>query len=213
MKMRSLLAWIATALPVIAIAAPVAVANATSHPSSRTLLVVALIPVVGIVLGAIARDLTSVVANVVVTVLFMIALPGLMPACCGGDESAIIGTLRAINSSQQAYASACSGVGKFASTLETLKLPPTSGGAAFISSDVSEGRRRGYQLTLIVPEGETVEACNGRQVVVPSYFIEAHLIEPLEGRRNFATDESGVVYENRDGKIIEPGMTGAQPIQ
>ena len=150
----------------------------------------------------------------IVLVILAIVVPGFLRACCGGEESGIIGTLRAINSSQQAYASSCSN-GKYASTFADLRKPPLGGGTPFIFEGAETGVRHGYRVTMHTPDAAPMEkeACNGVRVGATTYFVEAHYIDPKVGRRNFATDEKGTIYQTTDGTVIQPGMAGAQPIQ
>lgn len=176
---------------------------------------------VSVALGLVRRVLIGTLAGVLAGAfpLFWVVSPS--RACCGGDESAVIGFLRSINSSQEAYASSCA-EGKFASTLETLTRPPLQGGTSFIFDGAGRifdgtgrGYWRGYAVTMQIPDGSKVEilACNGRHLVVPSYFVEAHLVDAVPGRRNFATDERGTIYWNDDGTTIQPEMAGAKPLE
>src|SRR5829696_6006733 len=79
-------------------------------------------------------ELLIVVA--IIGIIAAIAVPGLLRARMSGNEASAIGSLRAINSSQQAYASSCSN-GMYASTLVILGTAPSTGGASFISPDLS----------------------------------------------------------------------------
>jgi len=169
-------------------------------------------PIAAILLGLRGRSWAGAVAGVLAAVFTMVWAPSLLRACCGGDESTMIGRMRAINSSQQAYSSGCAQC-KFASSFETLATPPLTGGTGFMSPDLVAGMWHGYKVTMTVPDSELADTCNGKQKVSSGYFVEAHLVEPIEGRRSFATDDRGTVYENPDGTAIQPGMAGAQPIQ
>jgi hypothetical protein len=144
----------------------------------------------------------------------MIAVPGMLRACCGGVESGMIGLMRGINSSQQAYAIACAH-GKYAADLKTLAVAPLRGGAAFIDPGAVTGLRDGYRVTLLA-QGETFRAddtCNGSHMVAAGYFVEAHPVDTKSGRRSFATDDKGTVFSREDGTAIQPGMDGARPIE
>jgi hypothetical protein len=156
----------------------------------------------------------GVVAALLVVVLAAVIVPGFLRACCEGYESSAIGLMRAINSSQQAYASACAH-GKFAAELKTLTVPPLQGGTGFIEKTIVGGVRNKYQYSMRA-QGETSiadDTCNGSHLVTAGYFVEAHPADPTTGWRSFATDERGTVYEKADGTPIQPGMAGTQPIQ
>ena len=71
-------------------------------------------------------ELLIVVA--IIGIIAAIAVPGLLRARMSGNEASAIGSLRAINSSQQAFASTC-GNGFYASKLTDLGIPVTSTGA------------------------------------------------------------------------------------
>ena len=78
-------------------------------------------------------ELLIVVA--IIGIISAIAVPGLLRARMSGHEASAIGSLRAINSSQQAYSSACAN-GYYAQGLGQLSLAPAAGGAPFISPDL-----------------------------------------------------------------------------
>ena len=93
-------------------------------------------------------ELLIVVA--IIGIIAAIAVPGLLSARRSGNEASAIGSLRAVTSSQQAYASTCSG-GFYATTLVQLGTPPPTGGAPFISPDLGAAAsvdKSGYTVTL-----------------------------------------------------------------
>ena len=65
-------------------------------------------------------ELLIVVA--IIGIIAAIAVPGLLRARMSGNEASAIGSLRAINSSQQAYASSCAN-GFYAAVLTDLAAP------------------------------------------------------------------------------------------
>jgi len=73
-------------------------------------------------------ELLIVVA--IIGIIAAIAVPGLLRARMSGNEASAIGSLRAINSSQQAYSSACAN-GFYGQGLGALALAPAAGGAPF----------------------------------------------------------------------------------
>jgi prepilin-type N-terminal cleavage/methylation domain-containing protein len=74
-------------------------------------------------------ELLIVVA--IIGIIAAIAVPGLLRARMSGNEASAIGSLRAINSSQQAFSSSCAN-GFYASELEHLSWAP--GGVAQANS-------------------------------------------------------------------------------
>jgi type IV pilus assembly protein PilA len=108
-------------------------------------------------------ELLIVVA--IIGIIAAIAVPGLLSARRSGNEASAIGSLRAVHSSNVNFSSTC-GRGKYAVTLEDLSLQPLSGGAAYISPDLSTTgvEKSGYFVTLTRGSDGTVgtqDACNG----------------------------------------------------
>src|ERR1051325_9199648 len=82
-------------------------------------------------------ELLIVVA--IIGIIAAIAVPGLLRARMSGNESSAIGSLRAVNSAQASYSSAC-GQGGYATSLTILGTPCNAGGAGsqgFISPDMN----------------------------------------------------------------------------
>ena len=93
-------------------------------------------------------ELLIVVA--IIGIIAAIAVPGLLSARRAGNEASAIGSLRAITSSQQAYASTCAN-GFYAADLTDLAQLPVGGGAPFISPDLGAAAsvdKSGYTVTL-----------------------------------------------------------------
>ena len=94
-------------------------------------------------------ELLIVVA--IIGIIAAIAVPGLLRARMAGNEASAIGSLRAINSSQQAFASSCAN-GFYAEDLDDLGVAPAGGGAPFISPDLGDRRDRstksGFDVTM-----------------------------------------------------------------
>jgi prepilin-type N-terminal cleavage/methylation domain-containing protein len=162
-------------------------------------------------------ELLIVVA--IIGIIAAIAVPGLLSARRAGNEASAIGSLRAINSSQQAFASTCAN-GFYAASLPALAVDDQP---QFISPDLGAGaivQKSGYEVTMEGSEGAanaTLVACNTTPInqLVSSYWASA---EPLPGggTRFFWIGTAGTIFANTaaiastDGEDTSPG--GA-PIQ
>jgi prepilin-type N-terminal cleavage/methylation domain-containing protein len=150
-------------------------------------------------------ELLIVVA--IIGIIAAIAVPGLLRARMSGNEASAIGSLRAINSSQQAYASSCAN-GFYAKALVDLGKAPSGGGAPFISPDLSQAsataggteQKSGYEIT--ADEGSdsndaTNAACNAVAAgdLGSTYYAAADPITPNStGVRYFWTNTLGTIY-------------------
>jgi len=169
-------------------------------------------------------ELLIVVA--IIGIIAAIAVPGLLRARMSGNEASAIGSLRAINSSQQAFASSC-GNYFFASELPDLGLAPPSGGTPFISPDLSTGvlvTKSGYGLRMVAGSESATgtaasgDACNG---VIFSKLVSSYVAgaDPLTlgstGARFFWTNTLGAIYVDPATAIVDDvGNTkpGAGPV-
>jgi type IV pilus assembly protein PilA len=150
-------------------------------------------------------ELLIVVA--IIGIIAAIAVPGLLRARMAGNEASAIGSLRAINSSQQAYASSCAN-GFYAPDLTVLGQAPVSGGAPFISPDLSASAsvdKSGYTTTM-TPGTDSVtgsaampDTCSGAPdpatSTVSTYYATSAPITPGgTGSRYFWTNTLGTIY-------------------
>ena len=132
-------------------------------------------------------SVTFIVAGLI---LAAIAVPGLLRARMAGNEASAIGSLRAINSSQQAFASSC-GHGNYAADLTILGVQPATGGAAFISPDLSAAAvisKSGFNTTIAgataapasTPDSRQGDAAGANQITVklgdPPASYEAEVV-------------------------------------
>jgi prepilin-type N-terminal cleavage/methylation domain-containing protein len=154
-------------------------------------------------------ELLIVVA--IIGIIAAIAIPGLLRARMSGNEASAIGSLRAINSSQQAYASGC-GNGFYANDLDVLGEPPVAGGVPFISPDLGSGPspvgKSGYDVSLAAGSGnDTMGAavpCNPAGVagLASEYVAFADPQSPgASGVRYFWTNTLGTVYFDLMGSL------------
>ena len=150
-------------------------------------------------------ELLIVVA--IIGIIAAIAVPGLLRARMSGNEASAIGSLRAINSSQQAYASSCAS-GYYAKALTTLGTAPASGGAPFISPDLSTAAagatvgKSGYNVKMDAGS-DSVDAaagtgiCNGvaNTALGSSFYTQANPTTPNStGVRYFWSNTLGTIY-------------------
>ncbi len=167
-------------------------------------------------------ELLIVVA--IIGIIAAIAVPGLLRARMSGNEASAIGSLRAINSSQQAYSSACAN-GFYAQGLGQLSQTPVAGGAPFISPDLgldamgasvgngASNEKSGYEVTLdagasALPASR--DACNVvlAAALVSEYIAFADPITPgSSGSRFFWTNTLGTIYVHQQGDGTLSGET------
>jgi prepilin-type N-terminal cleavage/methylation domain-containing protein len=167
-------------------------------------------------------ELLIVVA--IIGIIAAIAVPGLLRARMSGNEASAIGSLRAINSSQQAYSSACAN-GFYGAGLGALSMAPAAGGAPFISPDlgldavgasIADGgsnEKSGYLVTLA--EGASAnaasrDACNGVTAaqLVSEYIAYADPVTAgSSGSRYFWTNTLGTIYVHQQGDGSLSGET------
>jgi type IV pilus assembly protein PilA len=163
-------------------------------------------------------ELLIVVA--IIGIIAAIAVPGLLRARQSGNEASAIGSVRAVNSAEAAYAASCGG-GGYATTLLNLGTPP-AGGTPFISPDLGAADpslKSGYTITLangLLPQVVLIQAntCNNIAASSSVYYVHA---EPITagstGQRSFASDNRGTIYQLASGAIIPANMAGAQILQ
>ncbi len=174
-------------------------------------------------------ELLIVVA--IIGIIAAIAVPGLLRARMAGNEASAIGSLRAINSSQQAYSSSC-GQGFYAKGLSTLASPPTVGAVAFISPDLgvpvagASVTKSGYDVMMDEATDGTdnlVAGCNPLGVagaLTSSYIATANPTSAgASGTRYFWTSTLGTIYTSTTAAIatttgnVAPASTVANVLQ
>ena len=155
-------------------------------------------------------ELLIVVA--IIGIIAAIAVPGLLRARMSGNEASAIGSLRAINSSQQAYASSCAN-GFYAQTLLGLAAP-TTGGAPFISPDLMLAApvKSGYNVGMVGPASDGAPAgaatpisCNGfaPAALASNYTANATPVSVgSSGVRYFWTNTLGTIFFDPQNPIV-----------
>jgi len=170
-------------------------------------------------------ELLIVVA--IIGIIAAIAVPGLLSARRAGNEASAIGSLRAITSSQQAYASTCAN-GFYAADLTDLAQLPVGGGAPFISPDLGAAAsvdKSGYTVTLSAAgdgaagSATAPDACNAipASALSSSWYATAFPMTPgSTGTRFFWVGTLGTIYADLSDTFGTDGMVaaaGGNPIQ
>ena len=139
-------------------------------------------------------ELLIVVA--IIGIIAAIAIPGLLRARMTANEGSAIGSLRAINSGQAAYASSAAN-GSYATSLLILGAPCGTG-QGFVSPDLggtgSTGVKSGYAISIAGVGTSTGTDCTG-QATAPGYLSGAvPTAIGSTGTRSFGSNESSTIY-------------------
>jgi type IV pilus assembly protein PilA len=148
-------------------------------------------------------ELLIVVA--IIGIIAAIAVPGLLRARMSGNETSGIGGMRAVNTAEVSYSSAC-GNGAYATVYATLGVPPPGGNQAFLSEDLSKNvtnpvapQKSGYTYTLA--QGMNGAAgpndCNGTATDVTFYATAVPTSFASTGNRSFATSQAGAIWQSQ----------------
>ncbi len=145
-------------------------------------------------------ELLIVVA--IIGIIAAIAVPGLLRARIAGNEASAIGSLRAINSANLNWMTNCAGGRGYAATMADLGIPPTSGGQAFISPDLSGTppiTKSGYGITYtaVGTAATGLTTCSTVATASPNYDATAAPTGAgTTGVRYFGTNENNALYEH-----------------
>jgi len=159
-----------------------------------------------------------------IAVLAAIAVPNVLRARIAANEASALASLRVIHTAQSTFASECGGNG-YAQRLADLVTPPAGSSHSFISPDlgVDPTLKSGYIVTLeeenapgavdMLPAGASCNASSAP--TVSSYWAGAAPVHlGITGQRAFASDRTGVLYQNLAGvAIANPVPLGTQHVQ
>jgi prepilin-type N-terminal cleavage/methylation domain-containing protein len=161
-------------------------------------------------------ELLIVVA--IIGIIAAIAVPGLLRARMSGNETAAIGSLRAINSAQASYSSAA-GNGGYATSLTILANACPGGTQGFISPDLDPALpsatvvgtgvvKSGYNVDMV---GNGTAGPNDCNVAATNTDYTATSVPQTlgsTGQRGFNTTGAGTIFVDPAG-----GAAGTTPIQ
>ena len=141
-------------------------------------------------------ELLIVVA--IIGIIAAIAVPGLLRARMSGNEASAIGSMRAVNTSQQNFSQQCNG---YAASLQVL------GAGKFLSPDLTGPApvtKSGFTVA-VVSTGNAILNPPAGCAPFPGYYATA---VPLQagstGTRTFATDEQGTIYQDNTPMNMAP---------
>jgi prepilin-type N-terminal cleavage/methylation domain-containing protein len=152
----------------------------------------------------------------VIGILAAIATPGLIRARQAGNETAAIGSIRAVHGGEAAYAATCA-QGGYAQNNADLGKPPL-GGLPFIGPDLQQADQVGHgksgYLVAITDNAEATNrdaglaagTCNGSTANPrTNYFVGADPVQRGEtGVRSFGSDRRATVYFSNAAAIPNP---------
>ena len=161
-------------------------------------------------------ELLIVVA--IIGIIAAIAVPGLLRARMSGNETAAIGSLRAVNSAQASYSSAA-GQGGYATSLTILGTACAGGTQGFISPDLNPATpgvtaagtgvlKSGYTTDMVGNGTAGPNDCNGAASNTDYSGTAVPQTVGSTGQRGFNTTGAGTIFFDPAG-----GAAGTTPIQ
>jgi len=153
-------------------------------------------------------ELIIVVA--LIAILAGLSAPFVLAAKASSNEASAIGSLRALNSSQANYATTCA-AGSYSTSFATLVAQE------YLSPDMAAPAKSGFGFALRAGLGAVAGALDCAAAVPQSaYYASAMPLSLAAGRRGFATNQGGTIWQDTTGAPpAEPFTTGGpvSPIQ
>jgi type IV pilus assembly protein PilA len=132
-------------------------------------------------------ELLIVVA--IILIIAAIAIPNLIKSKMAANEASAVGSVRTINTSEVAFASACPNLGFTGTLTDFNNAGPCPGAQGLLDSQLVTGTKSGYTFAL----------APGAGAPVASYTVTATPNNATSGTRSFFSDESGVIRYNAAG--------------
>jgi len=133
----------------------------------------------------------------IIGVLAAIAVPALLRARLSGNEASAIASIRAVDSSQKAFAISCAD-GSYADSFASLSIPPASGGQAFISEDMSvdPSQKSGYLLTIIAGNPTSPTVCSAATTSDTYVVVADPQVPSSTGVRYFFSNGASNIWQD-----------------
>lgn len=144
-------------------------------------------------------------------ILAALGVPYLVSAKAASNEASAIGSLRAVNNAQSNFAATCAS-GGYAVSLPLLVSEN------YLSPDMGFNPKSGYNFLLQAGAGATAGPidCTGTLTMTAYYASGQPVAIPQSGRRGFATNVAGTIWQDTTGvppaEPFTPGPT-VSPIQ
>jgi prepilin-type N-terminal cleavage/methylation domain-containing protein len=141
-------------------------------------------------------ELLIVVA--IILIIAAIAIPNFMKSKMAANEASAVGSIRTINTSQVAFASACPNLG-FTGTIGDFATGAATcpGASGLLDSQLVTGTKSGYTFTL-ASAGATPRS---------AYTINADPLAASSGTRYFFSDESNMIRYATGGAALVTSPT------
>ena len=126
-------------------------------------------------------------------VISAMAMPGLLRARSSANEASAVQSLRTLVSAQSTFATTCGGNG-YTTSLTTLVSE------RFASPDLDITPKSGYSFQLVqgLNSGPLPPDCTG-QPTRTGYYFRAEPLSGNNGRRGFATNQAGTIWQDLNG--------------